>query len=1316
MWIWLALLVLVVLLVVAVVVVLAVRGRTQARDAQQSAALDQPDADRPTPVPSLVYELRPSFTASMTRLRKGVRGINFRYGVPWYLLIGPGDSGKSTLVAQAPQSSALEPHSALEGRAASGIDWHYFDGGVVIDVSASLAMPGTRHDMTGWRALLFLLKRHRPRRPVEGVIVAVPAPLLLDSSWKARTHDLGAAIRDRLVLAQAELGFAVPVYIVITQADHISGFSAFTDALTDNLQQNMFGWSNPHAVDGSFDGEWIEQAFDELHRGVVHLQVELFAASEHLERVSDLFLFSGELQRVAAPLRGLLEEIFRPSVYRSASLFRGFYFSGRGPARAAEPGTLDIREAPLPISFVGDLLDRKIFPERGVAMPLPHSSIATNRVSLAAQTAAVLLAVILTAGTLWAGANLQRVQQAHEAFLDDVRAAYDSRILNASQGRNSPTDDRIMRAYGLLQTMARLSSASFHSIFIPTSLMRPLEPRVGDILRATFGDLVLPDFRDGLEQKGRVVFAWNPAASEHDDEELVKPLLAESPHYRALEQFAADYRQYMDNYFRYTTLSAHESGDLNQLAALGNYVTGHTTLQRIDVPEEPYGSALRSATSHPIDCGPLAGLVATRAREALAEFGTSWFGDRNPVRASGQQFVHRWSALVADGDADINELADGLKVLSQAVSTWTAIGARSGELSMPVLEQPPFRPVTRGVCDELKPDLSDDIRHVAAQRDDLTPTLLGLATEPFGPLLDRGEKGLELSQPVRQLKAAFDDLATHDFRTALPVNDGDTTLPRRATWRTEAVDHATALFESFDRYRSGSFAQLAPAYRRPLVTAVEVDVASALAAHLAFDATEGEPLPSEPAAFAAELGRLGTRLGKMSRVLPFLEQGDEPFARALERELDEQAGEALQRVEREATARHPFVFGRQSEPLFAAWADVAAGGAAPADVLKRWTGYIDEQHESLRRYVAQAEPLVRFLVATHGQNQLARRWSGLLDDVTTFDQKMAGNGLAALDTFLREGLPIIVPDRECGAGAGLAPLRASGSFLIGLRNDLLEDAVKRCRELLRVGVQSRYTAIAQSFNTLLAGRFPFTQGLDASRDAAPADVTEFLRVYDRQDGRSLAAQIASRACSEDAARFLRRIDALYPVFAPARELQGNAVALDVVPEFRVNRDRDVGGNEIAQWTMDVGRQSFRDGEAAKPARWISGDPVHLSFRFAKDSPARPAADATASRRIADRTVRLDFTGPWALLALLRSGRSVTDLVASTDATPNTLRFDIPVERDPERRPVVGASQAPTPGPFRVFIRVRLFQPGKQDPIAVDEFPAQAPATVACSAT
>src|SRR5262249_61034030 len=138
-----------------------------------------------------------------------------------------------------------------------------------------------------------------------------------------------------------------------------------------------------------------------------------------------------------------------------------------------------------------------------------------------------------------------------------------------------------------------------------------------------------------------------------------------------------------------------------------------------------------------------------------------------------------------------------------------------------------------------------------------------------------------------------------------------------------------------------------------------------------------------------------------------------------------------------------------------------------------------------------------------------------------------------LAVFLGDGLPVVVPSHDCGAGAGLGPVRAGGSFLIGVRNDLLDDVTKHCRELARTGIQARYAAIAQSFNTLLASRFPFTQSLDGMRDSPPADIPAFLRVYDRQDGRSLAAQLQARSCGEEPARFLRRVDALYTLSAPA---------------------------------------------------------------------------------------------------------------------------------------------------------------------------------------
>src|SRR5262245_10405452 len=107
-----ALVVLIVALLAALILVaiLALRARARARAQREQTDLQLADErNQEALLPTLVRDLRPSFDESVARLRKTVRGIDFRYGVPWYLLIGPADSGKTTLVGHAPASAQLEP-------------------------------------------------------------------------------------------------------------------------------------------------------------------------------------------------------------------------------------------------------------------------------------------------------------------------------------------------------------------------------------------------------------------------------------------------------------------------------------------------------------------------------------------------------------------------------------------------------------------------------------------------------------------------------------------------------------------------------------------------------------------------------------------------------------------------------------------------------------------------------------------------------------------------------------------------------------------------------------------------------------------------------------------------------------------------------------------------------------------------------------------------------------------------------------------------------------------------------------------------------
>src|SRR5439155_6796771 len=220
-----------------------------------------------------------------------------------------------------------------------------------------------------------------------------------------------------------------------------------------------------------------------------------------------------------------------------------------------------------------------------------------------------------------------------------------------------------------------------------------------------------------------------------------------------------------------------------------------------------------------------------------------------------------------------------------------------------------------------------------------------------------------------------------------------------------------ALFEAYETYRTRAFGDLDPSYRRPLLEALDKEVGRRLEMRLTFEANEAPPMPVDGPALLAEIGRLDAVLAKIAPVLEHLQDANEPFARRLTSVLSGQATEALRRLDREALARHPYLADPRTDALSVALSD-AMRDAAAGEGPKRWAGFVDEHRESLRRFALAAEPLVHFFELTGVASPLAQRWAGIVVDVEQYDQKIGNSGLAALDTFLRDTYPTILPERD----------------------------------------------------------------------------------------------------------------------------------------------------------------------------------------------------------------------------------------------------------------------------------------------------------------
>ena len=118
-----------------------------------------------------------------TKVGKG-GGARALYALPWYVIIGPPGAGKTTALKQ---SGLVFPHLDPSRGGVRGIggtrncDWWFTNEGILLDTAGRYATEDD--DREEWLAFLNMMRKYRPRKPLNGLLVAVAAGV--HSSWRA---------------------------------------------------------------------------------------------------------------------------------------------------------------------------------------------------------------------------------------------------------------------------------------------------------------------------------------------------------------------------------------------------------------------------------------------------------------------------------------------------------------------------------------------------------------------------------------------------------------------------------------------------------------------------------------------------------------------------------------------------------------------------------------------------------------------------------------------------------------------------------------------------------------------------------------------------------------------------------------------------------------------------------------------------------------------------------------------------------------------------------------------------------------------------
>jgi type VI secretion system protein ImpL len=268
------------------------------------------------------------------------------YELPWYAIIGSPAAGKSSAVVRSGLNFPFpdKATNVLQGIGGTRhCDWFFTTEGVLLDTAGRYSVQD--EDNQEWLGFLELLKRYRPKAPLNGVVIAASL-----SELSSNPPEFGVALAKKLRARVQELTerleILVPVYVMFTKADLVCGFVEFFEDQEPAQRERIWGATLPlsslqqpgqHAqLMANF-----EQRFDELHDGLKAFSLERMEILRGQSIPAGLLTFPLEFAALKPQLRSFLGTLFEDNPYQYRALFRGFYFTsavqeGRAVGQASQ--------------------------------------------------------------------------------------------------------------------------------------------------------------------------------------------------------------------------------------------------------------------------------------------------------------------------------------------------------------------------------------------------------------------------------------------------------------------------------------------------------------------------------------------------------------------------------------------------------------------------------------------------------------------------------------------------------------------------------------------------------------------------------------------------------------------------------------------------------------------------------------------------------------------------------------------------------------------------------------------------------------------
>ncbi|AXA53399.1 type VI secretion system protein [Pseudomonas thivervalensis] len=1235
-------------------------------------------------IAALVWWLRTQGGAAIRSFYGAVRhmeqeqGTRDRYQAPWLMMLGNETDG-----AQLCAQWRLQPtdKAAWFGRWFSDVE------GAVLVVPQALFLPdeGMNRQRGNWWRLLGLMLRLRSKRPLDAVIWTVPFSTLDDIE---HTTELSLKVRRCFIDLLQRFGLSLPVYVVITGMEELPGFQELVSALPAEARESMLGWSSPYLPEAAWQSQWSDQALDQVNAALSQSIIEIGALSGQLG--SDLYGLPERFEGMRRALQILLEPVFQGNTQGEAPRFRGVYFTASQAPAVSGDGVTASDSAQRQTVFARQLWSRRLVAERGLAQPVPRLLRLRQRGHRLAAAVALVVGLVWLGGMVWVWHD--SVEEAEGLSRLILSTHKNHLVVDADEPQLEPTRHNVQNYWNMLEKAPRWR---FVSVVFPTSWFSSVDTQLENGLRLTARHHWILPLRDllnsDLEQLKSIRNTERRGNVESEDPAQWQSYVKA----KALVDLSVRLEQHNQMFSQVINDPKAPLDELVQLSNTALSLSLNTgTLSRAHF----YNRVLFDAQS-----SDLKGLDLNAARPVIADNFTGlmqrwldhYFLADNFVRQAGYLKLHL-QRLEAGGGNSLSELEDLMALIDDLQTlvslTNSAWGRGKGQDLVPGYTQM-LDKVSHSTL--LGPDIEQDLESQAAKLQQRFRDQWIVQTGSRDNLLvQQGSGLLVLQDHVTALDGAVQALFKRDFVALAMQKDPSDSNPDAMGQGDGSDDFSVALnyFASYKSYASEELPRIPPDYRDALIQAAEG--AAARAMWLSLDESE-ESLPgvgfNVQTAQAVALQKAFMDVRRSDLAIR--------FQRLLNRRALAQIKSGLDQID--------------AQPLFSQRADIQRWDGSKNFGLQLYGANdpqelklsLSQQFAVMLQIAEQRMPALEWLIIQQDnlsalEHDQVARFMALNDELLKYKNQNPASSAAQLEQLVSRDF-IAMDTASCAQILQTSSLPGGRGDLALRTIALQQGALQRCLYLQQNQAATAWNDLANYFNQYLAGRFPFALDVRAS-DADPARVQHLLELIDTrlplaQAGLALS-QTPERLAAED---FLNRLKQagtwLGPLFV--RDKSGIlGVEMDV--RWRTDRDEERGADQVIAWSLNAGNQQISyPGGGQQNLRWMVGQPVSLTLRWARNGYQRPANDPLQPNLVVrDLEAGWEYQGPWSLLRLMRS-------LGSAQRQPNVDYTDFPLAL---QLPVTAQTQARTAEQTLMFVRLSLMSQGSKLPLSIAPLPTQAP--------